>query len=1429
MNGNVADREIVLHVNGRRMVVRDPDPRLRLLDFLRSDEVGLTGTKKVCGQGGCGACTVALHRFNPQTRAVDTRAINACLRPLCSLDGMAITTVEGVGSVADAISPVQNRLICENGSQCGYCTPGWVMSMHSYLAGHPGQALDRRGIEQLFDGNLCRCTGYRPILYAMQHFAADFGPADEAGCMRCFLDPALAPTVRADEAVPIPPAIGAPPRALHLERDGYAWYRPLTLAGLFAVLGQHREPDDVRLVVGNTSVGIYGEPAQGITLGAPHVRVDVSHIPDLYGLAVEGDTLVMGAATTYTDALDWLGGLLAEAPTRRRPGLEALHYMAGRTAGRVVRDAASLAGNSMLVIRHVRQGTPFPSDMFTALCTMGAEIDVACPGWTASRREPLLDFAHRFQDDPALRGGAVILRYHVPLTRSGEWARTFKVALREVNAHSIVNAGFRVALNPRRHVTAAALVFGGIAPIAFHAEGLERWLEGRRWDADTLRGAMPLLQADVAAQVEASRERLRDVSDEGFTEAYRAHLAESFFYQFFVWLAEQVEPGVAAADVRSAGERAIRPATRGTQNIQTYPDEYPVSRPMVKIEGFIQATGEARYTHDLARPGRSLEGALVVSTCPLAPSFAFAVPVEGGPPLAAGTDELVAHLRERFAGFADLVTAADIPGKNEQQHVGPPDPLLCPPAGGVSACGQSLAMVLANEAQQAIDIAWYVQAHCVVYAAAGAPAPLLGFDEAIGRQAWIDRKSMVRAGSSFEWVGKDEAVIDGVHCRIVRGAQGSMSPQIHFYFETHAAIATPGERGPNSMRVQSSTQNPGIVLSSVTAALGLAANQVEIEIQRIGGGYGGKDSRTPWSAAVTAIAAAKVRRPVRLSVTRETDSALFGHSNPLFGSYDVAIGTGTDDSANKGRLMGLVTDFWINAGNTADVSPTIMDTVILRSDNSYFVPNYSTTGKVCLTNTASNTSFRSLEAISSILIHEDAIEAAAHALGMRAEEVRGRNLYRLGDRTPYGQVLDYCYLGDVWRYTRASWPQAGDNSTFDERVAAIEAFNACHRWRKRGISMVPLTYGMGWRLAAKERGDALVQIYSNDGTVLVRHGGVEMGQGLNTQVTQIVAEALNVPMGIIQIGTTSTAVIPDPTSTGACTGTSFNGGAARVACRRLRQRLEEFCLAVLREHGPAYCVAQQIDFWNHDDGWRHLVAEPGAPAGAPLQPMWRGIVKLADQQRINLSAQAQHNETGDTALDTGFTFETPEILQHFIGFTFSAAISEVEVDVLTGEVVLLRSDLVYDMGKSLNPATDVGQIEGSFVQGIGRVLTENLVYQPGGPGIGMNNTPNTWGYKIPAATTIPLELNVNLYPREQSADVPENPNLLLSAKESGEPPMCLAVTAYFAIKHAVLAARRDRGEPGWFRLDLPCSVQSVREACLVGAADLTLEPRPASA
>ena len=1421
---------LVFWVNDRKHVVENPDPRTLLLDYLRSGEVGLTGTKKVCAQGGCGACTVTLSRWNPRTRQVEQSAINSCLRPLCAVDGMAITTVEGLGDIATGLSPVQYQVAIDNGSQCGYCTPGWVMSMHSYLVANPDAKPTQAEIEALFDGNLCRCTGFRPILYAMRHFAAGWNADDERGSMKCQPWPTydaktgkgLIPLRREREPNPIQNLPRRPPAPLDVHRGGYAWHRALSLAELEQRIREHPGPEPLRMVVGNTSIGIYGEPAQDVCFGSPRTRVDIANIAELHGWAVEPEGLVVGAATTYSEFLAILAQVTSKADAAQRSGLAAIHYMAHRTAGRIVRDAASLGGNTMIVIQHVESGVPFPSDMFTALCMMGASVEVTCPAWGASRRLGMLEFAEAWRSDAGLHAGAILLRYHIPWTAPRELARTFKVALREINAHSIVNAGLRVRFGEDGAVAAAHVVYAGIGPIAIHLDELERWMVGRRWDADLLAGGLRRLRDAVWAHIEATRARMATIPDEGFTDAYRAHLAESFFYQFFVWVAEQVDPAIIPAPLRSAGAwQQERPVSRGTQSYEPYPDEYPVNVPYIKAEAFIQATGEAVYTHDEPVPRNGVEGAPVLSIQPLA-NFAFKRP---GGSATISAEQLADYLRDEHVDFVDLVTAKDIPGSNNLSYEGPPDPLIC--ASQTTACGQVLAIVLARTAQAAINIAYRVQQDCVAYSPViddrGLPSqPLLSLEQAIAAKNFLITNNVWgvrRTNTTLGWTKTetDEAQVEWkgrrVQCKVVRGEQMSRCPQMHFYLETQSALATPNDNG--DITVITSTQNPDTILGALTKVLAIGSNRVDVRIRRVGGGYGGKGPRSPWAAANAAVAATKLHRPVKIAMTRETDSALFGHENPLYGRYTFAIGTGEDDPDNRGMLMGLDIHYFMDAGNTADCSPVVMDCTLLRADNGYYVPNYETKGNVCLTNLISNTSFRSLDAISGIIILEDGLEAAAHAIGMLPEDVREKNLYQLGDFTPYGQVLDYCYLDDVWRYTKRK-------AKFAQRLEDVREFNRNNRWRKRGISMMPIKYGMGFNATFLERGDALVDIYDGDGTVIVRHGGCEIGQGLNTQVMQLVAEALNIPVYMIEVGTTSTRVIPNPISTGASTGSAFNGGAARTAAKRLRARLEAFCVEQLDSQGREYCTTNHLDFWNFDTGWNTYY-----DAGEGTQKlMWAAIVSAANMARVNLSTQAQHDETGGERADTNLQFHkgTKETAQNFVGFTYSAACTEVEVDILTGETTILRTDLVYDMGKSINPATDVGQVEGGFVQGVGRVLVENVAWQSEGPQRGINNTPNTWGYKIPATTTIPLELHVDLYPRDRSAEVPENPNLLMSAKEVGEPPLCLAATVYFAVKHAILDSRTERGKPGWFRLDMPCTVQAIRTACEVDLADLDLAP-----
>ena len=857
------ESDLRFYVNGNPVVVRDVDPTVLLVDWLRSPDVGLTGTKKGCDQGGCGACTIMLSSWNDETKTVDRRAVNSCLRPICTLDGMEVTTTEGTGSSRTSLSPVQYRIAKENGTQCGYCTPGFVMNMYSFLASNPGGKPTQDEIEGIFDGNICRCTGYHSILYGMRHFASDWSPADEKDCLVTVVDPAEVVPVQ-DAINPIfPAALEKAPRAVHYERDGFHWYRPLTLAGVHEILRQHPDSKNVRLVVGNTSIGVYSAYVEN-----PHVLIDVSHVPELYGITHPADGITVGAATTYSDFLRFLDVAVVRAPEPMRAGLEAMRFMGEHTAGMIVRNAASLAGNTMLAVRHVNEGDPFPSDMFTAFSALGTEIEVSV-GDTV-RCMPILDFAAEYQTSSELRDHAVLLRYRVPATRANEWVRCYKTALRKENAHSIVNAGIRVRFDDDT-VAEASIILGGIGPIAFHAALAEAELIGKAWTNETLNQALLALRRDVELNLEQNRERMSSLLDEGFSDIYKLHLAEGYFYQFWVWVAGDGVP----ANVRSAGARTPRPVTKGTQNYEKDTSEYPVNLPMIKLGAFLQASGEAIYTHDLPLPRLGYEGAAVTSMSALA-NISYKIPSRRADSLddsaarrlddsqPATIDELVTYLQGIYPGFFDYVTARDVPNPSGAQHTSGAiaDPIFA--GDQVTSYGQLIGVVLAEDEQLAQRIANFIATQCIEYAAAG--DPILTFDDALAQNSiypdvpyfpnhiW----KVQRPNSELAWAdGAEETEVNSVACRVVRGMQQAGS-QLHYYMETHSALALPGEA--NQMVIHASTQSPDSIHSDAAQALGVPTTAIDVRVDRVGGGYGGKTTRSrtrrrrrPWRRGSIAV------------------------------------------------------------------------------------------------------------------------------------------------------------------------------------------------------------------------------------------------------------------------------------------------------------------------------------------------------------------------------------------------------------------------------------------------------------------------------------------------------------------------------------------------------------------------------------------------
>ena len=1509
--------EVTFYLNGRRITIDNPAPDLLLIDYLRSPQVGLAGPKKSCGQGGCGACTVILSRWDGEKP--EHRAINSCLRPVCALGGLVVTTVEGTGAVRrpnppflrhaltasrsaapldaptppalieaenaarakyeqvlesvqeaplkalgvpalklagakaahpsevthEGMNPVAYRLALNNGSQCGYCSVGFVMNMSEFITNHP--LATKKEIEDAFDGNLCRCTGYRSILTGMKTFASNWTPEDEEHRMKCLLDPGSASQKPSDVVIPFPEGAQGPAEPVTSDAGGQAWVTPATLDDLVKIMHEN-SGKKIRLVHGNTSFGVYENEFPSTPL-----FIDIRLIPDLNAPPVSSpQQLTVAAGGTYNDLI----GLLRAAMDRERmpetTRFGASWFMARRTAGRIVRNAASLGGNTMMVLHHIADGTgePFPSDLFTALVAIEAKIDyleLTGDGRFEKRSAIAADLVASSVKDPALVNRIVLVSYQLPAGGPDEAVLAQKVALRDINAHSIVNTTSLLTVSADSILTKVSLVYGGIAPYPWRAGKTEAALTGKKLGLGDVSTAVKILEREVREELARWKWRMHGLPNEGFTDDYRIQLAVSFLYKAIVNAMEKrglpVPPGIASAGMITWGHWG---ESDGRQYYVTQDWKKPVAQPYIKVTAMYQTSGQIHYTQELPVPPLTANAAFVQSSRALA-NYRFVIP---GSPDPATPEQLRSHLSQYAATFVDLITSENIKnGGINYQGMAMDQPLFAPEM--VNYTGQSIALVIATTEQEAIRIADYVTANCVAYSPVDWPAPwnepIIGLEKAIEQNSVFPDApksasfvshiwKITRPGSQFDWTREKkpldrepavrEAVVDGVKCVVVENAQ-SNGGQAHFYMETQACVAEPVDE--RRMIMHPSTQSPMEMHQTTAMALGVQYNQVDVQVCSVGGGFGGKTEPARFVTGPTAVAAYAMKRPVRLAMPRDEDTIMIGKRHAYYGQYQVAIDPGKDRPRDKGILRGFQTRMWGDGGAFYDCSFIVSNCIQLRTDNAYQIQNFQSQIDVCRTNTAPSTAFRSFGDVQGKNIVENAIDDAAFALGMTAEEVREKNLYRRGDVTPFGQALSYCYIRQVWDYLK-------NVGKYEEKRASVDEYNRKNKWRKQGLAMIPVKYGSGYNLVMLEQAGAMVSINQGDGTITIHQGGVEIGQGLITQVQQVASYVLNIPMELIYVTGPVTSVTPAPTSTGASTGTPYNCEVVKQTCQDLRSRLMAFGYQMLEENGGDWCKENGIDFWNYGEkGWATSRNFRGSDS-----LIWQTLVQLAYQKRVSLLATFTSKMHGGEVQVPAMTFKPQDLqpnlpgierdttavlgggVDSFVGFTYSAALSVVEVDILTGETKILSSDVMYDMGWSMNPAIDIGQVEGAFVQGIGYLLTEKLVFQEEGPEAGRLNTVNTWRYKPPAVTTIPLNLNVHLFPRNllSVSDIPEDPNEIFSAKEVGEPPLVLANTVFFAIKAAIRASRLERGLPGLFRFDAPATVEEVRRACEVSIADL---------
>lgn len=696
----------------------------------------------------------------------------------------------------------------------------------------------------------------------------------------------------------------------------------------------------------------------------------------------------------------------------------------------------------------------------------------------------------------------------------------------------------------------------------------------------------------------------------------------------------------------------------------------------------------------------------------------------------------------RMPGVKGVVLAQDIPGDPILATFVHDEPIFARDT--VEFVGQVVGLVVADTVMQARRAARKV--HLQVE-----PLPaVLDVREAMQARSFVLPPVTVRRGAPEERIAQAPHRLTG---------QLDVGGQEHFYLEGQVGYALPLEQ--DNWWIYSSTQHPGEVQHWVAHALGLDNHAVKVECRRMGGGFGGKETQAGHVAVWAALAARKFRKPVKLRLDRDDDFLVTGKRHPFAYDYEV----GFDD---EGRVAGLKLVLAANCGWSADLSGPVADRAVFHVDNAYFLGDVEIVSYRCRTNVQSHTAFRGFGGPQGMIVMEAMLGDIARALGRDPLDVRKANLYGTTERnvTHYDMVVEDNILAPLLAKLET-------DSDYRARREEIARWNAANPVIKRGIALTPVKFGISFTATFFNQAGALVHVYT-DGSVQVNHGGTEMGQGLHTKICQIVADELGVPFEKVRISATDTSKIPNASATAASSGTDLNGRAAQFAARQVRQRLAEYVAEKQK------CRPEQVVFAH------------GQVSGPDAVMPFEQLVDDAYHSRVQLWSD-------------GF-YKTPKIHydkhtltgRPFYYFAYGAAVSEVAIDVLTGENRVLKVDILHDVGTSINPALDIGQIEGGFVQGMGWLTTEQLVWN--GKGELATHAPST--YKIPATGDVPEHFRVDLWPEANPEDN------VGGSKAVGEPPFMLAISVWEALREAAAAARAD----GRVRMDAPATAENVLKA-----------------
>lgn len=1028
------------------------------------------------------------------------------------------------------------------------------------------------------------------------------------------------------------------------------------------------------------------------------IIISPDRIEELSIINQTGDGLTLGAGLSLDQVKDILTDVVQKLPEETTQTYRALLKHLRTLAGSQIRNMASLGGH--IVSRHL------DSDLNPLLAVGNCTLNLLSKD--GKRQIPLSEQFLRKCPDSDLKPQEVLVSVNIPCSRKWEFVSAFRQAQRQQNALAIVNSGMRVLFREGGGIIKElSILYGGVGPTTIGAKNSCQKLIGRPWNEETLDTACRLVLDEVTLAGSAP----------GGKVEFKRTLIISFLFKFYLEVLQGLkreDPGhypsltnnyeSALEDLHS--KHHWRTLTHQNVDPRQLPQD-PIGRPIMHLSGIKHATGEAIYCDDMPAVDRELFLTFVTSSR----AHAKIVSIDLSEALS-------------LPGVVDIITADHL----QDAATFGTEPLLA--TDKVHCVGQLVCAVIADSETRAKQAAKHVK---VVYR--DLKPLILTIEEAIQHKSFFESERKLECGNVDEAFKIADQILEGeIH----------IGGQEHFYMETQSMLVVPkGEDGEIDIYV--STQFPKYIQDIVAATLKLSVNKVMCHVRRVGGAFGGKVGKTSIMAAITAFAASKHGRAVRCILERGEDMLITGGRHPYLGKYKAGF-------TKDGRILALDVEHYCNGGSSLDESLWVIEMGLLKMDNAYKFPNLRCRGWACRTNLPSNTALRGFGFPQAGLVTEACITEVAIRCGLSPEQVRTINMYKQIDNTHYKQELSAKTLFECWRECMAK-------CSYSERKTAVGKFNAENSWKKRGMAVIPLKFPVGVGSVAMGQAAALVHIYL-DGSALVSHGGIEMGQGVHTKMIQVVSRELKMPMSSVHLRGTSTETVPNTNASGGSVVADLNGLAVKDACQTLLKRLEPI-----------------------------ISKNP--------QGTWKDWAQTAFDQSISLSAVGYFR-----GYESNINWEKGEG-HPFEYFVYGAACSEVEIDCLTGDHKNIRTDIVMDVGHSINPALDIGQVEGAFIQGMGLYTIEELSYSP--QGILYSRGPNQ--YKIPAICDIPTEMHISFLPPS------EHSNTLYSSKGLGESGVFLGCSVFFAIHDAVRAARQERGISGPWKLNSPLTPEKIRMAC----------------